>query len=268
MQKIKYKNKNLKNKKLRTKKFKSTKIKPGIKLRNILSWCITGFIALTLVFLGYSAVGPAILQLSRGSSDTDKINLPSQTDSSGEIYSDANSVSVYTIKNLSSFQTELADISRSNYDTVIVPLKEKGGTINYKTSFEPAYIAGAVPDNIISSDINIAAVVDILKENGFVPVAMLSTLDDEIYPLKFGDTKYSLVNPSGDSSGGLTERLYLNPKSAGTVSYIKALSVEIQNAGFEKIICTDVALPGFTESDIDDFINNISDNLNIEIEVN
>ncbi|MDR0984039.1 MAG: hypothetical protein LBL93_03395 [Ruminococcus sp.] len=83
---IKFKNKKLK---FKNKKPKKTKSNSKDRFKKILSWCITILVALVLGFFGYSAIGPAVVRLSKGDTSQSDSTSPPQTDSAGDILSDA-----------------------------------------------------------------------------------------------------------------------------------------------------------------------------------
>ena len=129
-----------------------------------------------------------------------------------------------------------------------VPLKLSGGTITYASGVERAIMSGAV-----KSSISLADIVDAVKTAGYKPVALVSTFDDSILPVTYHETGYTTVDDGSqwiddnESSGG---KPWLSPYSQEALTYLTDLVVEISNAGFERVVCSDFIFPPFRESDL------------------
>ncbi len=145
------------------------------------------------------------------------------------------------IKDIETLERMLDRIG-DDYNTAVIPLKIKGGKLNYNSVNEGAVMAE------VNSELEISDIVSAVRKHGYTPAASLNTLNDNMYPeadkssgfmyKKDGELWYD----AAESKGG---KAWLAPSSsAGT--YLSSLTTEICTAGFEYVIATDVEYPQFS----------------------
>ena len=135
------------------------------------------------------------------------------------------------------------------YSSVVLPLKVTGGKLYYKSNVETASLAG-----VISSDVSLYDMVRIISECGMEPVAEISTIADNIYPLTYKKSAYQFddgvtgewLDNKPDNGG----KPWLSPFSDYTISYLSDITSEITSAGIKKVICTDTYFPAFRDKDL------------------
>ena len=156
-------------------------------------------------------------------------------------------LSVSDITDLDSLASKLDSISGCS--SVAIPLKTTGGYVNYASSVRTAALSGAV-----RSDISLNDIVNLINEKGFTPVAELSTIADNIYPVTYKKSAYQFDDgytgewlDNKPESGG---KPWLSPFSSETIDYLSALVDEITSAGIKSVICTDTYFPPFREKDL------------------
>ena len=138
--------------------------------------------------------------------------------------------------------------SGQKVEYVEIPLKTQGGKIWYSSSVFYATQSGAIQNFISLSD-----VVDTIKSAGYHPAALISTFNDNILPKTDGSAGFKTAD-AGDQwidntveSGG---KPWTSPYSSTAVNYIGDIVTEAAEAGFEKIICSDISYPPFRPSDL------------------
>lgn len=150
---------------------------------------------------------------------------------------------------LEAIENALADIPKNKgIEYVSVPLKISGGNICYKSSLYEAQASHAIisevpPDKIAEAIVN----------SGFKPSAMISALDDNIIPVTFPETGYSSVMDGSqwlDAAADDGGKPWASPYSEAYVNYLSAVVNEVAAAGFEHIVCSDLAYPNFKENDL------------------
>ncbi len=135
------------------------------------------------------------------------------------------------------------------YSSVVLPLKAQGGKLYYRSNVETASLAG-----VISSDVSLYDMVTIITECGMEPVAEISTIADNIYPLTYKKSAYQFedgvtgewLDNKSDQGG----KPWLSPFSESAISYLSDLTEEITASGIKKIICTDTYFPPFRDKDL------------------
>ncbi len=245
------------------------------KFKSVMSIGLTIVIALGLAFLGYSAGAPILDYFknrdnnSSGSSEfipsgteTSETNNSNNSDISDESTVESNQPIVNTKNNFFAYTLTVDDLSSktklsnslSNIKTnttatsVVVPLRSRGGYLNYASTIEDAMTAGAV-----NSTLSLDEIIAEIKTQGLKPIAEISALADNIYPRMYGDTAYRFENQetlwldNSPSNGG---KPWMSAFSAGAKSYLSRITAEISLAGFDEIICKDISFPLFRSSDL------------------
>lgn len=219
-------------------------------------------------FVGYSVAEP-IMKYTKQKGDKVDINLPEETTAaeetsvsetsseSGEEIPTENSLENYSAAVLSVndmisldiLGTALKSVPKdSGIQYIEVPLKAKGGNIYYASGIYEAKAADAV-----RSDIKAADIADTIRAAGFKPVALINTFSDNILPVTYAGTGYTITD---DSSQWLDESFenggkpWLSPLSAAALDYISNIVDEVSAAGFEYVVCSDIVYPDFRESDL------------------
>lgn len=252
----------MKNKGIKVKHHKRRKFKPkrkGSKVFGSVIWVTAICVAL---FFGYSVLAPFIDWLRTKEPYEPNENLPPvittitettvAVDSAGSVtpaaapFAKGYYLSVADLKSKETLTAALSAIPKGAVN-VTVPLKSAGGGINYLTENETAVIAHAVSGTLALSDIY-----ETVKNAGFTPIAELNLLSDNIYPKTFVDTSYYLGSGSRwyDNNPDNGGKPWLSPYSAGTKTYLTALSSEIAGAGFKDIILAGAEFPPFRDSDL------------------
>lgn len=133
--------------------------------------------------------------------------------------------------------------------SVAVPLKTTGGRVNYDSSVSTARLSGA-----IYSYLTLSEIVDAINEKGLTPVAELSTIADNIYPLTYKKSAYQFDDgvtgewlDNKPENGG---KPWVSPFQTDAQEYLCNLVDEITAAGIKTVICTDNYFPPFREKDL------------------
>ncbi len=138
--------------------------------------------------------------------------------------------------------------SDSSVEYISVPLKVEGGEIYYASK-----VLGASESGAVKSAITLNEIVSEIKNAGYKPAAEISILRDNIFPLTYKDSGYTLKDSGSawlDDSAENGGKPWLSPFSETAQSYIRGIASEASEAGFEKIICSDMVFPPFRESDL------------------
>ena len=145
------------------------------------------------------------------------------------------------IVSLEDLDAKIHLVSKMEYNTVIIPIKLKGGQLNFSPTYEGAAIAE------LGNDISLADMCKVVMNAGFTPAVSINALNDNIYPksnLESGflqkDTKKLWYDKTGADG-----KPWLNPSSNETKKYLSAITGEAAAAGFEYILCTDMSYPDF-----------------------
>ncbi|MBQ7046497.1 MAG: hypothetical protein IJN85_01990 [Oscillospiraceae bacterium] len=152
------------------------------------------------------------------------------------------------IEDIETLEAVLGRVS-DEYNTIVIPLKIEGGKLNYKSYNEGAVMAE------VGTETELSDIISTIKRNGFRPIASINLMEDNLYPLADKAAGFSYAETgklwydSDPKNGG---RAWLSPSSSTTKNYLSALTTEIANAGFEKIIVTDAQYPEFSRLGFDD----------------
>lgn len=134
-----------------------------------------------------------------------------------------------------------------SYNTAVIPLKIKGGRLNYNSYNEGAIAAGA------SSGPEIEEIVDTVRSYGYTPAASINTMNDNLYP-KAENLAGFLYKKDGkiwfDAAENKGGKAWLAPSDAAD-DYLSALTSEIAASGFEYLIATNAEYPKFSRIGLD-----------------
>lgn len=128
---------------------------------------------------------------------------------------------------------------------ILIPLKTAGGNLYYATTLVDAGKSGAV-----KAVMPLESIYEMVAATGAVPVAVVNTLEDHIYPEGFQMASYRMAG-EGESWTDAAGKAWLSPFSELTVDYLVNLTEEITQAGFTSIVCEGLRFPDFPESDLD-----------------
>lgn len=138
---------------------------------------------------------------------------------------------------------------KGSYTMVVVPLKETGGKLWYKSGVSEAQLAKAVVGTMTLDEI-----AKVIRDKGYTPSADISTLEDSIFPATYGDAGYTFTDgvthwfDDSIENGG---KPWLSPFTELTRNYLNNIVREIASAGFKTILCSDMKFPSFRDSDIE-----------------
>jgi hypothetical protein len=232
---------------------------------------------LVLIFLGYSILAPILDVMTNPDKPPEESETPAVTT---DVTNNAGEPVVTTtappepepeIKETTAFYlpvSALADITSLNtaldnipkapllYNTVVVPLKSSGGSLNYATTLE---IAIAAKSN--KGTLTLSQIYNAIENKGYTPVAEINLLQDHIYPLTFGDTSYILSGGSRwyDNAPDKGGKPWLSPFAVGTKTYLQSVTGEVNSAGFKNIIFSGAMFPPFRQSDMNQITAPVKD---------
>ena len=144
-----------------------------------------------------------------------------------------------------------------NIEYLEVPLKVKGGRIYYSSS-----VRYAVSSQAFQEMMSLSEIVDIIRDSGYKPVAIVSTFSDNLLPVVDGTAGYVTADTGEqwiDNDYEAGGKPWATPYSQTAVNYINSIVDEISAAGFEKVVCSDFVFPHFRQSDLDMLPDELSD---------
>lgn len=221
-------------------------------------------------FIGYSVAEPLINYSKKKGDNTEDTSLISATeeltDENGEPVSDdtgnalptpvtaekyrAYVLSPSDLTGTDGIKTALKRVpSDQKIEYIEVPLKVSGGTIYYATNNYYATSSG-----VVQSYMKLKDIVSAISSEGYKPVALLSTFNDNVLPNYFRDMSYITVDDGSqwiDNSVEAGGKPWMTPFSESAVSYNSDIADEVSQAGFEKVVCYDFIFPDFRQSDIE-----------------
>lgn len=233
-------------------------------LRNILSVLGTAILAYFFVIVGYSTAKPFgeigevkskdLDLMSNSLSDNQLEAIPDEINDEKELVK-AYWLKEFEFEDIETLNNIISQVS-GNYNMVIIPLKLEGGKLNYNSSNEGAVLAEA------GNDFNLSDICETVKNAGFIPVASINAMKDNLYPMANKNAGF-LINSSkklwfdkNDDSG----KPWLDPSSSDTKQYLSSITGEIAQAGFKYIICTDMEYPAFSEYALKDIGGTVTEN--------
>lgn len=219
---------------------------------------IAGFVVViaAVVFVGYSVAGPFLDFIngrieptppSDDSSSIVSVDSSSSEDSSGGAQAEdetlqAVNLPVETAKNPSALSSFLSSAKSKGANAVVLELKDTTGTLWYRSSVAQAEEYGAVSENAVE----IAQIVETIKEAGLKPVAKLSAFMDKTAPNAARNNGYLYENSNSawwDNAVDNGGKPWLNPYKKAACDYLIALQNELVSKGFDTIIWHKVEFP-------------------------
>ena len=130
-----------------------------------------------------------------------------------------------------------------------VPLKVGGGDIYYASNNYFATTSG-----VIQSYTRLSDIVSAISAEGYKPVAMISTFNDNVLPNYFRDMSYITIDDGSqwiDNDIDAGGKPWMTPFSESAVNYNNDIAEEVSQAGFSKVVCYDFIFPDFRPSDVE-----------------
>lgn len=237
-------------------------------MSNLLTVLLIGGIG----FIGYSVAGPMIdfsqhkgdepvepstyepVETTEASETSDiDTEATSESKTKNEIGYTAAVIDEEDMTSLKTLQAALEAVPKNKgIEYVEIPLKATGGEICYASKVDKAEKAEAV-----KSSLTLEQITESVKKSGFKPAATVSTFQDNILPVKFPETSYWTVSDNKiwfDKNG----RSWTAPYSQDALDYILEIISEIFSSGFDKIICSDFTYPEFSERDLENLEERLS----------
>ena len=216
-----------------------------------------------IVFIGYSVAEPLInYTKKKGDSTAESEMIASDTtptDENGEPVTEegaapqvpvsaeayrAYALDPLDIADAQSIKAALKRVpSEEKIEYIEVPLKVSGGNIYYATNNYYATSSG-----VIQSYTKLSEIVSAISAEGYKPVALISTFNDNIIPNYFRDMSYLTVDDGSqwiDNDINAGGKPWMTPFSESAVEYNTDIAEEVAQAGFERVVCYDFVFPDF-----------------------
>ncbi|MCI8776282.1 MAG: hypothetical protein HFK00_02660 [Oscillospiraceae bacterium] len=226
---------------------------------NIGSILFTLVLASFFCFLGYSVARP--FALIGEVTITDESSYVTLKDSVEPLeVNKSTAINAYWIdekeyKDLEELENEIESVPQG-YNTVVVPMKLKGGKLNFSSVNEDAEMAEAV------SDISLSDILSSIESKNLIPAAAVNVMEDNLYPkinnqAGFTSQKtHKLWLDANEKKGG---KPWLNPASSAAKEYNSSIIGELSQAGFKYIIGTDAVYPEFSQDALDEIGDEVKD---------
>lgn len=147
-----------------------------------------------------------------------------------------------TVANRTTFLSALSKAKVKGYDSVMVGLKLRDGTVTYPINYRPELDSSYTA----SSAVDLKETADLISAAGMTPVASIHTFRDPTYPLsdktaaiKYMDEGFYWVDDA-PSKGG---QPWLDPFSQVAQDYVTKLVDDAIDAGFKEIVLESVQFP-------------------------
>ena len=222
-----------------------------------------------IVFIGYSVAEPLInYTKKKGDSTAESEMIASDTtptDENGEPVTEegaapqvpvsaeayrAYALDPLDIADAQSIKAALKRVpSEEKIEYIEVPLKVSGGNIYYATN---NYYATS--SCVIQSYTKLSEIVSAISAEGYKPVALISTFNDNVIPNYFRDMSYLTVDDGSqwiDNDINAGGKPWMTPFSESAVEYNTDIAEEVAQAGFERVVCYDFVFPDFRPSDVE-----------------
>ena len=152
-----------------------------------------------------------------------------------------------SLRDLGTLDNYAEHIAGQGYTGIILPLKLKGGMLQYASGNDRAKTCGASGANMLT----LREITNAAGRYHLTCSALFSTLEDHVYPNVYMDGSYTFNGSTRwldnkPESGG---KPWLDPFSAASGTYLSELAAEIEHGGFTHILCTDAVFPDFFRSD-------------------
>lgn len=214
-------------------------------------------------FLGYSVAGPWINYTRKQGDEepSESETEPLEEETSAEMQTESNEMisvaenedegyrafflSEYDMSSTESIKIAVGRIPQEQgIEYIEVPLKLKNGKLTYESSAQQI-----IDSDIVQPEITLKEIARTIKKEGYMPSAHISVFADSTIPKIYPQCGYMITETLSawqDSSSGL----WASPFSSDYTDYLTFIAGEISEAGFEKIICSDLSFPQFSDRDI------------------
>ncbi len=226
---------------------------------------IAGFVVViaAVAFVGYSVAGPFMdfingrIEPSIPSDDSSSVPSISSVNSSGSSSSydssgngtqaekqtlQAVNLPVATAGDPAALSSFLSSAKSGGANAVVLELKDTAGTLWYRSSVAQAEEYGAVSENAVE----IAPIVETIKDAGLTPVVKLSAFMDKTAPSTARNNGYLYGNTNSawwDNAVNSGGKPWLNPYKQAACDYLIALQNELVSKGFEVVLWHKVEFP-------------------------
>lgn len=161
------------------------------------------------------------------------------------------------LHDLAALDNAAESAAKQGYTSVILPLKLKGGMLQYASENDRARTCGASSANMLT----LREITNAAERYHLTCSALFSTLEDHVYPNVYMDGSFTFNGSTRwldnkPESGG---KPWLNPFDEASGNYLADLAGEIARGGFTHILCTDAVFPSFFRSDAELLGNRIQD---------
>lgn len=185
--------------------------------------------------------------------ETESASQPSEPENVPEVQPELDTFMLpeTAYKNSDSLKSALASVKNNGYTSVCITLKDSTGYLLYKTSIESVKDTDAVTGTLTARQIY-----EIADSMGITAVARISTLKDHVGGLYAGGN-YIITGDAGawhDAAPANGGKKWLSPFSEETSAYIAAITKEIAQAGFKRIILANTIFPEFHPSDYTEYL--------------
>lgn len=137
--------------------------------------------------------------------------------------------------------SEISAAKAAGHSVIVVTLKDGDGMFLYKTAIEKVQTKGTLTASQIASEI---------EKAGLIPAAMISTLKDKTNGVALGCCyKFEGGATWLDGRPGVG-KTWLSPFDEKTGEFVKAITSELSEAGFKRIVAVDTMYPSFYSMDI------------------
>ncbi|MBQ4164909.1 MAG: hypothetical protein IJD85_01120 [Oscillospiraceae bacterium] len=164
-------------------------------------------------------------------------------------------ISSAALKSVATLDRALATAKSKGCTTVVVTLRESGGTFLYKTAIE-----GVKDNEELTNALTAKEIFDAVDGAGMNAYARICTLRDHVSGGYIAGIKYMTADGYGwlDAAPNNGGKPWLSPFESKTLKYLGEITAELSSAGFEKIILTDTMYPAFHPADYDKYLSHIS----------
>lgn len=148
------------------------------------------------------------------------------------------------IFNEESFVSFLKKAKAAGNNSVVVVLKDLAGSLLYKSDVYEAKLWKTVGKNAVDAQ----NIVELIKEEGLIPIAKISAFYDEKAPLAFRDNTFVYENDEDvmfkfKDLKTNRQKPFLNPASKAAQRYILRLVEEITDFGFSYVVVNNISFP-------------------------
>lgn len=154
---------------------------------------------------------------------------------------------VTALESTQNLMEALTTAKETGYTAICVPLKVEGGKIYYNTASAMAESS----ENAVAGTMYAGQIASIIKNEGFTAIAYINLLEDNN---RYGENRTGSYKTTDDSTwldnaptkGG---KPWLSPFDADTQEFVRFISNEVANSGFDHIIYDGAVFPNFRNSD-------------------